>query len=100
MPFDVKVINWGYWGEVGVVANDEFKQKMIDAGVIPIRVDEGIETLERLLASTYNQLYTFNFKKSVLNEFGIPTSLNTKRILHIEDEKSIGNMKKYWSAIK
>lgn len=100
MPFDVKVINWGYWGEVGVAANNEFKQKMIEAGVIPIRVDEGIETLERLLASTYNQLYTFNFKKSVLNEFGIPTSLNTKRILHIEDEKSIGNMKKYWSAIK
>ncbi|MWC28299.1 SDR family NAD(P)-dependent oxidoreductase [Paenibacillus sp. MMS18-CY102] len=52
----VRVMNWGYWGSVGIVSSDAYKQRMAQAGVGSIEPDEAMEALEALMASPINQL--------------------------------------------
>jgi acyl transferase domain-containing protein/SAM-dependent methyltransferase len=52
----VKTVNWGYWGEQGIVATPEHRERMRSQGVGSIRAEEGIATFERLLASDCPQL--------------------------------------------
>src|SRR5258706_6891871 len=47
----VKTVNWGYWGEQGIVATPEHRERMRRLGVGSIRAEEGIAVFERLLAS-------------------------------------------------
>ncbi|MGD0098084.1 MAG: SDR family NAD(P)-dependent oxidoreductase [Terracidiphilus sp.] len=51
----VKVINWGYWGGVGVVATKEHQERMAQAGLGSIEPGEGMLALERLLANPLSQ---------------------------------------------
>lgn len=52
----VKVINWGYWGEVGVVAGDIYRRKMSNIGFESIASHEGMKALDRLMSSDLNQI--------------------------------------------
>ncbi|CAM2010013.1 SDR family NAD(P)-dependent oxidoreductase [Acanthopleuribacter pedis] len=45
----VKVMNWGYWGGVGRVADPFYQQRMARAGIASIEPDEGWAALEQLL---------------------------------------------------
>lgn len=55
-PCAVKTINWGYWGNVGVVATPEHRRKMAKLGLVSIEAEEGMETLELLLTGPLQQL--------------------------------------------
>ena len=46
----VKVINWGYWGEVGIVATQAHRERMARFGLASIQPEEGMLVLEQLLA--------------------------------------------------
>lgn len=52
----VKVINWGYWGSVGVVADPGYRALMTAQGLGSIEPQEGMAALQRLLASPLPQL--------------------------------------------
>lgn len=54
----VKVMNWGYWGEIGVgsVVPQAFKNRMAQSGIGFIEPAEGMEALETLLSSPIDQL--------------------------------------------
>ncbi|MFF2910652.1 SDR family NAD(P)-dependent oxidoreductase [Paenibacillus sp. NPDC057934] len=52
----VKVINWGYWGSVGVVASASYQKQMDRIGIRSIEPEEAMETLEVLLSGPINQL--------------------------------------------
>lgn len=53
----VKVMNWGYWGSVGLVAaSDHFQQWMADHGVGSIEPEEAMDGLDQLLASEHRQM--------------------------------------------
>jgi amino acid adenylation domain-containing protein len=52
----VKIINWGFWGEVGVVAADGYKDKMKQAGVESITAEEGMQLLEMVIGSDQQQV--------------------------------------------
>jgi acyl transferase domain-containing protein len=54
--FEVKIINWGYWGSVGIVASNEYRQKMRQHGIGSIEPPEGMEALEHLLSGELSQL--------------------------------------------
>lgn len=54
-PCRVNVINWGYWGSVGVVANPGHRARMTEAGMGSIEPEEGMASLERLLALPLGQ---------------------------------------------
>ncbi|HEX8956312.1 MAG TPA: SDR family oxidoreductase, partial [Burkholderiaceae bacterium] len=46
MPYPVKAMNWGYWGSVGVVASDLYRERMARQGIASIEADEGMEALD------------------------------------------------------
>ncbi|MCQ4167612.1 SDR family NAD(P)-dependent oxidoreductase [Tahibacter harae] len=51
----VKVINWGYWGGVGIVATAAYQQRMADSGIGSIEPAEAMDALEKLLAAPLDQ---------------------------------------------
>lgn len=51
-----KVINWGYWGNVGVVADESYRQIMQSVGIGSIEKDEGLAALETLMSSDFSQV--------------------------------------------
>jgi polyketide synthase PksN len=54
--YPVKVMNWGYWGSVGVAA-DEFHRKIMERmGIGSIEPQEGMESLQALLSSQVPQM--------------------------------------------
>ena len=56
LPYPVKVINWGYWGNIGIVAGETYRTRMADAGQSSIEMPDARETLHTLLAGSLNQL--------------------------------------------
>jgi acyl transferase domain-containing protein len=52
----VKVMNWSYWGSVGVVASQEYRERMAQIGVGSIEPAEAMEALEHLLAGPVDQM--------------------------------------------
>ncbi|MFG3393915.1 SDR family NAD(P)-dependent oxidoreductase [Streptomyces parvus] len=55
-PTVVKVMNWGYWGSVGVVSSDSYHRRMAQNGIGSIESAEGMAALDVLLAGPYDQL--------------------------------------------
>jgi polyketide synthase PksN len=53
--YPVKTINWGYWGSVGVAADDLRRKIMEQAGIGSIEPREGMEILEQFLNSEIRQ---------------------------------------------
>lgn len=53
---EVKVINWGYWGSVGVVASEEYQKRMARLGIDSIEPPEAMKTLEILLSNEVDQI--------------------------------------------
>ncbi|MFP5392665.1 MAG: type I polyketide synthase, partial [Gammaproteobacteria bacterium] len=49
-PCKVRVMNWGYWGGVGVVASDEYRKRMDKLGVASLELPEAMGGLDSLLA--------------------------------------------------
>ncbi|MES2939420.1 MAG: amino acid adenylation domain-containing protein [Pseudomonadota bacterium] len=55
-PCAVKVMNWGYWGSIGIVAEAAYQQRMARAGIGSIEPAEGMAALAALLASPLEQV--------------------------------------------
>ena len=52
----VKVMNWGYWGSVGIVTDPSYQARMERAGIGSIEPEEGMEALETLINGPLDQL--------------------------------------------
>lgn len=52
----VKIMNWGYWGSVGVVTDAAYRDRMEQAGVGSIEPAEGMAALDVLLQGPMDQL--------------------------------------------
>jgi len=55
-PCAVKVMNWGWWGSVGVAVTPAYQAKMKQLGLASIEAEEGWAALAQLLGSSYAQL--------------------------------------------
>jgi polyketide synthase PksM len=55
-PCPVKVINWGWWGSVGIAAAPAYQARMQQAGLASIEPDEGWRALAQLLLGSHHQL--------------------------------------------
>ncbi len=75
--FPVYVINWGYWGDVGVVANHETAERMAAVGIQPIRPAEGIQAIQRVLQHGVGQVMV------------IRAALDTRRRLGLEAREGV-----------
>ncbi|MBF0397987.1 MAG: SDR family NAD(P)-dependent oxidoreductase, partial [Desulfobacterales bacterium] len=67
-PYPVKLINWGYWGKVGIVSSPEYNKQITSKGVIPIEIEEGMEAVKRIASSGLSQIIPFKAKQELLNE--------------------------------
>jgi len=54
--FPVKIMNWGYWGSVGIVANEFHSKSMAQRGIGSIEPREGMESLKLLVSSGVPQM--------------------------------------------
>lgn len=55
-PCTVAVMNWSYWGSVGVVSSPDYQKRMAQAGIGSIEAPEAMEALELLLGGPLKQL--------------------------------------------
>lgn len=67
----VYVINWGYWGETGVVADDKYRKKMEQMGIGSIREKEGMKALEQILAGPFEQVAAIRLSSMAITESGL-----------------------------
>src|SRR5207244_5826895 len=54
--FPVKIMNWGYWGSVGVVADESHNKIMARMGIGSIEPDEGMTSLQALVSAAVPQM--------------------------------------------
>lgn len=76
-----KVINWGYWGSVGVVATNQYREMMKKRQIGSIEVEEGIAIIERFLVSPSRQISVVKASENALKKLhitphGIKTDLS------------------------
>ncbi|MCP5007605.1 MAG: SDR family NAD(P)-dependent oxidoreductase, partial [Planctomycetes bacterium] len=56
-PCKVEVINWGYWNiGTGDTISQHMKKRVFQSGIRPIEPEEGMNALEMLLSSNFNQI--------------------------------------------
>ncbi len=54
--YPVKIINWGYWGSVGIVTNASYNKQMKKVGIGSIEPAEAMEFLETFVNSSLHQV--------------------------------------------
>jgi len=69
-PYSVTTINWGYWGEVGIVADADYRARLAAQGIGAIEPTAGIDGLTRLLASPLRQALMIAAEASTLEAMG------------------------------
>ena len=67
----VRVVNWGYWGEVGIVAKPGYRRRMQAIGVHSISADEGMAALASIISGGTGQVMPLKAEDRVLDKFGI-----------------------------
>jgi acyl transferase domain-containing protein/SAM-dependent methyltransferase len=71
LDYPVKIVNWGYWGEVGVVASEFYKQRLEAMGVRSITPAEGAASFERVLSSPLEQVVPVKGDVELLRKAGM-----------------------------
>lgn len=69
---NAKVINWGYWGQVGIAAkNNQNSSNMEKGGAIAIKIEEGIRMMQSVLMCSASQVIAVKANESVLTASGV-----------------------------
>ena len=59
VSYPVRVINWGYWGSVGVVASDTYRERLKARGYGSTEPAAGMEAIHRILNNRLAQVISF-----------------------------------------
>jgi acyl transferase domain-containing protein/NAD(P)-dependent dehydrogenase (short-subunit alcohol dehydrogenase family)/acyl carrier protein/SAM-dependent methyltransferase len=71
----VYTVNWGYWGGVGVVGDEDYARRLRSQGVLPIAPATGMEALTRILSAQLPQVAAMRLDASALRAAGLdPTA--------------------------
>ncbi|MCP5002839.1 MAG: SDR family NAD(P)-dependent oxidoreductase, partial [Planctomycetes bacterium] len=54
--YPVKIMNWGYWGSVGIVTDESYNKRMEQAGIGSLEPREAMESLETFVNSKVSQM--------------------------------------------
>lgn len=66
-----KIINWSFWGDIGVVASDYYRKRMSKLGIESIREKEGLEIIEWLLSTKLKQVTVIKASDNALKRLNI-----------------------------
>ncbi len=72
--YPIKVVNWGYWANVGVGKTDGLDSEYETRGFLPITPVEGLEALQRILENRLNQVIAVKLASKVLVASGVDTT--------------------------
>ncbi|SFR72228.1 type I polyketide synthase [Anaeromicropila populeti] len=61
---NVKIVNWSYWGYIGMVASEEYRKRMLQVGMTSLTEEDGTDAVERLLSMPFNQLAVLKTNRS------------------------------------
>jgi len=70
-PYPVKLINWGYWGSVGIVASDSFNKSLARRGIYSIEPTEGIEAIKQIIGNPVTQIIPLKGNREFLESIGV-----------------------------
>lgn len=70
------VCNWGYWGEIGVVASPEYRARMKRQGIGSISTAEGLAAFDRILSSDIAQAAIFKATDAFCARVGCSEGVN------------------------
>lgn len=76
--YPVHLVNWGFWGTVGVVASEEYNRRLAAKGVGSISPEEGIETVKRIISHDIRQVITLKANPNLLKSIGINMEKQTQ----------------------
>ncbi|WP_168188293.1 SDR family NAD(P)-dependent oxidoreductase [Hahella sp. CCB-MM4] len=92
-PYPVKVINWGYWGEVGIVSTQAYRDRLAAQGILSISTPDGIRAISRVLACAHSQVVAINatekFLSPLITGLGTVSSASPPEPDSISDEQSL-----------
>lgn len=84
--YPVCLINWGFWGSVGIVANEVYNKLMKEAGLLSIEPQEGIEVIRQVLSSGAAQTFAVKATDKFLNNIGVQSGKLEPRLKKPEVE--------------
>lgn len=68
---DAKVVNWGFWGNIGIVAKEKYRKRMEQLEIGSIEGNEGMAIIERLLNSDKRQITVVKASERALKRLRI-----------------------------
>ncbi|WP_146149216.1 SDR family NAD(P)-dependent oxidoreductase [Nitratireductor sp. StC3] len=71
LPCAVKVMNWGYWGSVGIVASQAYRERMARLGQGSLEPEESMAGLELLLRAGQDQVVLLKPTRPFADEDGV-----------------------------
>ncbi|MGA1867996.1 MAG: thioester reductase domain-containing protein [bacterium] len=70
-PYPVKIINWGFWGSVGIAASEKYRKYLTALGAESIEADEGMEAIERVVGNPADQIMVIKAHEDLLEKMGV-----------------------------
>ena len=67
----VQIINWGYWGEIGVAANDFYRERMKRYGAEFLTIEDGVKVFERVVGSDIRQIFPVKLTSDAIRQMGL-----------------------------
>ena len=68
---ETRTVNWGYWGSIGVVASDFYRDRMRRIGVDSIEPEDALPIVESLLAGPRNRIAVIKAAPEALKTMNI-----------------------------
>lgn len=82
------IINWGFWGEHGIVANDFYRQRMQSQEISSITATEGLAVIEQCLQHNLPQVVMVKGSQKALSNMGINTSTSRRLLPSFDKEQA------------
>jgi polyketide synthase PksJ len=77
----IRVINWGYWGEVGTGAKAGLRERFASEGLMAFTVAEGLEAIRRIITSDIEQVMPITADPKFLRQLGVLTQNALQAVL-------------------
>ncbi len=68
---NTKIINWSFWGDIGIVASEFYRKRMSRLEIESIREEEGLEIIEWFLSTKLKQITVIKASDKALKRLNI-----------------------------
>ncbi|ELR72054.1 Malonyl CoA-acyl carrier protein transacylase [Fulvivirga imtechensis AK7] len=93
--YPVKIMNWGYWGSVGVATDELTRQRVAQMGIGSIEPEEGMSALQAFVDSDIHQVVLIKLlNEQVLKAITLPerdTHSSVNNAATLQEEKAISS---------